>query len=202
MRSESNLRSRTDNPQSNNNKQEGPSDSNYTRIKAQDKTRTEHIRTRTQSLWRKERIQELTDLRDYFRSLSEDSTPDRASPMLLLLNQNLYKGRRTSTVWCLEFHQQGVFIRIQWGVTDLIKSVTCQVLAGRPPSPACTNFKLWIPYYRLLESGTWRKPMRGCKVGPTGHPLGPLVSGLCTLPPHVRCIPVVTLILVEFQFSL
>jgi hypothetical protein len=29
---------------------EGPSDSNYARIKAQDKTRTEHIRTRIQSL--------------------------------------------------------------------------------------------------------------------------------------------------------
>jgi hypothetical protein len=40
MRSESNLPSRTDNPQSNNNKQEGPSDSNYAHIKAQEKTRT------------------------------------------------------------------------------------------------------------------------------------------------------------------
>jgi hypothetical protein len=51
--------------------------------------------------------------------------------------------------------------------------------------------------------------MRGYKVGlvgqgvwPAGHPLGPLVSSLCTLPPHARCIPEVTLILVEFQFSL
>jgi hypothetical protein len=51
--------------------------------------------------------------------------------------------------------------------------------------------------------------MRAFKVEPTGqgvwqtgHPLGPLVSGLCTLPRRVRCIPVVTLILVEFQFSL
>jgi hypothetical protein len=41
----------------------------------------------------------------------------------------------------------------------LIKSVTCQVLAGqpshvvgRPPSPASTDFKLQIPCYRLLES--------------------------------------------------
>jgi hypothetical protein len=49
-RSESNLLRRTDNPQSNNNKQEGLSDSNYASIKAQDKTRTEHIKTRTQSL--------------------------------------------------------------------------------------------------------------------------------------------------------
>jgi hypothetical protein len=40
------------------------------------------------------RIQELTDLRDYFRSSSEDSTrlltPERASPMLLLVNWNIY----------------------------------------------------------------------------------------------------------------
>jgi hypothetical protein len=34
-----------------------------------------------------------------------------------------------------------------------------------------------------------------------GHLLGPLVSGLCTLPPHVRYTPGVTLILVEFQIS-
>jgi hypothetical protein len=50
MRSECNLLRQTDNPQSNNNKQEGQSDTNYARIKAQDKTRTEHIRTRIYSL--------------------------------------------------------------------------------------------------------------------------------------------------------
>jgi hypothetical protein len=44
--------------------------------------------------------------------------------------------------------------------------------------------------------------MRGCKVGPAGHLLGPLVSGLCTLPPQVRYIPEVTFILVEFKISL
>jgi hypothetical protein len=36
----------------------------------------------------------------------------------------------------------------------------------------------------------------------TGNPVGPLVSGLCTLPPYVKYIPGVTLILVEFQISL
>jgi hypothetical protein len=50
MRNESNLLSRTNNPQSNNNKQEGPSDNNYARFKAQDKTGIKHIRTMTQSL--------------------------------------------------------------------------------------------------------------------------------------------------------
>jgi hypothetical protein len=34
------------------------------------------------------------------------------------------------------------------------------------------------------------------------HPLSPLVSGLYTLPPLVRYIPGVTLILMEFQISL
>jgi hypothetical protein len=54
---------------------------------------------------------------------------------------------------------RGVFIGIQGGVTDLITSVTRQVLAdwpshvaGRPPSLASTDFKLWIPCYHLLES--------------------------------------------------
>jgi hypothetical protein len=36
---------------------------------------------------------------------------------------------------------------------------------------------------------------------PASHPLGPLV-GLCTVPPRVRYIPEVTLVLVEFQISL
>jgi hypothetical protein len=44
--------------------------------------------------------------------------------------------------------------------------------------------------------------MRGYKVGPASHPLGPLVNGLWTLPPCVRYNPEVTLILVEFQISL
>jgi hypothetical protein len=44
--------------------------------------------------------------------------------------------------------------------------------------------------------------MGGYKVGPVGDPLGPHVSGLCTRPPHARCIPGVTLILVEFLISL
>jgi hypothetical protein len=43
--------------------------------------------------------------------------------------------------------------------------------------------------------------MRGYKVGPTSHPLGPLVCSLCTLP-HVKYTPGVALILVEFQISL
>jgi hypothetical protein len=51
--------------------------------------------------------------------------------------------------------------------------------------------------------------MGGYKMGTTGqgvwsvgHPLGPHINGLCTRPPRVRCIFMVTLILVEFLISL
>jgi hypothetical protein len=44
--------------------------------------------------------------------------------------------------------------------------------------------------------------LAGQGIWPVGHPLGPDVSGLCTWPPRVRCIPGVTLILVEFLISL
>jgi hypothetical protein len=94
----------------------------------------------------------------------------------------------------------------------MVKLVTHQVVAGRPSHvagwpqvPASTNFWHQILYYNLLESVTMKPTHEWLQSGPTvqgvlpiGHPLGPLVSGLCTLPPHVRYIPRVTLILVEF----
>jgi hypothetical protein len=49
---------------------------------------------------------------------------------------------------------RGVFIGVQGGVTDLVKSVTRQVVAGRPWSLASTDLQLGIPLYRLLESVT------------------------------------------------
>jgi hypothetical protein len=49
---------------------------------------------------------------------------------------------------------RGVFIGVQGGVTDLFKSVTHQVVAGRPWSLASTDLQLGIPLYRLLESVT------------------------------------------------
>jgi hypothetical protein len=100
----------------------------------------------------------------------------------------MFTSREQQVEWVLNSISRGVFIGVQGGVTDLIKSVTPQVLAsrpshvvGQPPSLASTDFKLRIPYYCLLES----MPVRGCKVGltsqgvwPAIHPLGPLVSGL------------------------
>jgi hypothetical protein len=50
--------------------------------------------------------------------------------------------------------------------------------------------------HERLQSGAGRS--RGLADQPS---LGTLVSGLCTLPPHVRYIPRVTLILVEFEIS-
>jgi hypothetical protein len=128
----------------------------------------------------------LTDLREYFRSSSEDLTrlsiPDRASPVLLLLNRNLYKWRTKSRVWCLEFCWQGerVLLRVPGGVTDLIKSVTRQVLAGqpshmagRPWSSASIDCRPRIPDYRLLESVTTKASHERLQSGADRPPMGP-----------------------------
>jgi hypothetical protein len=78
-------------------------------------------------------------------------------------------------------------------------------MAGRPLSRASIDFQLRIPSYRLLQSVPVKPIREKLKCGAerpgtlfTGHPLGTLVSGLCTLAPHVRCIPEMTLSLVEF----
>jgi hypothetical protein len=130
------------------------------------------------------RIQELTNLQDYFWSLSEDSTqlstPDRASPALLLLNWNLYKWRTTSIVWCVEFRRQGVFIGVPGAITDLIKSVICQVLAdrpshmaGQPSSAATTDSRPRVPFHCLLESVTTKETHGRLQSGVGRPPTGP-----------------------------
>jgi hypothetical protein len=118
-----------------------------------------------------------------------------------------------SKVWCVcsDFHRRGVFIGSWVSSTDLVKAVTHQVvvgrpshMAGRPIGMASTAFlhRLGLPllvYTHAHEavSRTDLKPGR-----PVGHPLGPLVSGIGTLPPCVRYTPRMTLIFVEFQISL
>jgi hypothetical protein len=61
---------------------------------------------------------------------------------------------------------RGIFIGVEGGVTDLVKSVTRQVVVGRPShvvgwpwSSASIDLQLGIPLYRLLESIT-AKPTR------------------------------------------
>jgi hypothetical protein len=96
--------------------------------------------------------------------------------VLLLLNQNLYKWRTTSIVWCVEFHRQGVFIGVPGAVTDLIKSVIHQVLAGLATWLA--GHQAWPPPTLGLgfhSAASWRaSPPRkltgGHKVGPAGQP--------------------------------
>jgi hypothetical protein len=125
-----------------------------------------------------------------------DLTLDRASPTLLLLNWNLYKWRTTSIVWCFEFHRQGVFIGVLGAVTDFIKLIIHHVVAGRPSSAASTDSRPRVPFHRLLERVT-TKETHGrpqCGAGQLGSltgwpPTGPHISGLCTWPPCVRCIP-------------
>jgi hypothetical protein len=111
------------------------------------------------------KIQELNNLLDYFRSSSEDLTrlltPDRASPVLLLLNQIVYKWRTTKRVWCVNFHCEGVFIGVNGTSTDSGFSYSCrrvamkaraeppQTLTGRPrswagrPTPRPTRPRVW-----------------------------------------------------------
>jgi hypothetical protein len=64
---------------------------------------------------------------------------------------------------------RGVFIGVQGGVTNMVKSVTCQVVAGRPWSLASTNLQLGIPLYHLLESVTM-KPTHERLQGLAGRP--------------------------------
>jgi hypothetical protein len=80
---------------------------------------------------------------------------------------------------------------------------------GQTWSSASTDLQDQIRLYRLMESVTvnpTHERLQGGADWPEGlagrPPLGPLVIGLCTLPPHVRYTPGVTLILVEFQISL
>jgi hypothetical protein len=46
-------------------------------------------------------------------------TPNKASSALLLLNQNLYKWRTVSRVWCLDFHREGGIYRGEWDLHRL-----------------------------------------------------------------------------------
>jgi hypothetical protein len=69
---------------------------------------------------------------------------------------------------------------VQGGVIDLIKSLTRQVLAGRPshmagrlPCPASTDFQLWIPCYHLLESMLVKPIHERLKSGTDQPPSGP-----------------------------
>jgi hypothetical protein len=101
-----------------------------------------------------------------------------------------------------------VFIGVRGGVTELVKLVTRQVVAGRPShvtsrpwSSPSTYLQLGTPLYHLLESVTVKPTCERLQGGAGWPPPGPLVSGLCTLPPRVRYTPEVTLILVEFQIA-
>jgi hypothetical protein len=70
-----------------------------------------------------------------------------------------------------------LFIGVQGGVTDLVKSVRRHVVAnrrchvaGQPWSSASTDLKLGIPLYRILKSDTLkstRERMQG-RAGPPG----------------------------------
>jgi hypothetical protein len=100
---------------------------------------------------------------------------------------------------------RGVSIGVQGGFTDLVKSATLQVVASRPAMEfGLHQPSAWdSPLPPLGDCHHEANPREAARWGRSaGHPLGPLVNDLCTLPPHVRYTPRVTLILVEFQIPL
>jgi hypothetical protein len=87
--------------------------------------------------------------------------------VLLLLNRTFTSGELQVERVALIFTGMGVFIGVQGGVTDLVKSVTCQVVPGRPShvvgwpwSLASTDLQLRIPLYRLWRVSPRSQPAR------------------------------------------
>jgi hypothetical protein len=109
--------------------------------------------------------------------------------VFLLLNHNLYKWRTISIAWCVDFHRQGVFIGVLGAITDPIKSIIHQVLAGRPShvasrpsSAASTDSRPRVPFHCLLESVT-TKETRGW-LQSVARRLGSLAGRPPTRPTH------------------
>jgi hypothetical protein len=72
---------------------------------------------------------------------------------------------------------RGVFIGVQGWITDLVKLLTCQAVAGRSWSSVTTNIQLGIPLYCLLESFTV-KPNHERLQGGAGW-----IGGMASRPP-------------------
>jgi hypothetical protein len=153
--------------------------------------------------------------REALRPSEPRHSPDKATPSCYTKNESFPNG--ISKVWCVcsDFHRRGVFIGLWGSSTDLSGAVPHQVAADLAMWPA--GWVEWLPLpsstflaipfcvetcpqsYGPNRLKTWTV-VQG--VGPPGHPLGPLVSDPCTLPPRVRYTPGVKLILVEFEISL
>jgi hypothetical protein len=109
-----------------------------------------------------------------------DSTPNRASLLLLLLNQNLYKWRTIRKVWCVWILSWGSLYRGRGESTDSIKSVWRWCTAGRPstwPVGHPSQFPPTLGHRILLWTDVWTKPpslgLNRLKVLPVDHGVGP-----------------------------
>jgi hypothetical protein len=67
--------------------------------------------------------------------------------MLLLLNQNLYNWRTTSTVWCSDFHHEGGIYRGEWDLHRLGELILAPG-GGRPTMPHGLSIG-WSGLHRL-----------------------------------------------------
>jgi hypothetical protein len=100
---------------------------------------------------------------------------------------------------------RGVFISVQGGVTDLVKSVTCKVVANRPShitdrpwSLASTDLQHGIPLYRHLEIVTVKPTHERLQGGAGRLPPGSTGQRPLHTTSSFQVHPGVTLILVKF----
>jgi hypothetical protein len=125
-------------------------------------------------------------------------TLDRASPVLLLLNQNLYKWRATSSVCCIDFHREGGIYRGEWdlhrhGEVGLAPGGQATWLADwveRPPLNFSTDSSFSSSCRHVATKAQAEPPQTLA-----GGALGPLGLGSSPLGPCVKCTLVVMMIL-------
>jgi hypothetical protein len=101
-------------------------------------------------------------------------------------------------MWCVysDFHREEGICRVMGELHRLGAMWPADRVERLPPPwPSSSRVDTCPGSLRPNRLKTW--PV-GQGIWPIGHHLGPLVSDLCTLRPHVRYIPGVTLILVEF----
>jgi hypothetical protein len=135
--------------------------------------------------------------------LSEDSTPDKASPAQLLLNQNLYNWRTTCRVWYLDFHREGVIYKGEWDLHRLGEvslapggdrpTKPCGRSASRverPPPTLSTDLGFSSSCRHVSTKARAEMPQTLA-----GRPLCPLSQSTGPLGPRVKYTPVVMIIL-------
>jgi hypothetical protein len=110
--------------------------------------------------------------REALRPSESRHSHDKAMPSYYTKN-GCFASRISKCGVCVEFRRQGVFIGVPRAVTDLIKSIIHQVLAGRPSSAASTDSRPQVPFHHLLKSITAKETHGRLQSGAGRPPNGP-----------------------------